>query len=91
MIFSDSRYASGKILKAQDGRNKVYNTAVYRVFPTARSEFYYYTWVENDRIDEVSNYLLGSPAFWWRIMDFNPEIQDPFNIPVGTSLRIPRV
>ena len=91
MIFSDSRYASGNVLKVQDPRNGVYRKAVYRKFPKARAQFYYYDWVEGDRIDLVANRLLGSPSFWWKIMDFNPEIIDPFSIPIGTTLRIPSV
>jgi hypothetical protein len=90
MIYSDSRYANGKILKAQDSRSGINRTAVYRVFPNAATEFYNYTWVEGDRIDVVANNLLGSPSFWWRIMDFNPELVDPTNIPIGTVIRVPR-
>lgn len=91
MIYTDSRYAKGLILKAQDARTGDYKMTVYRKFPKVRTEFYNYTWVEHDRIDVVSNTLLGSPAHWWKIMDFNPEVMDPFNIPVGTVIRIPRV
>lgn len=91
MIYSDSRYATGKVLVAQDPRNGTYPRAVYRKFPTAKAGFYYYTWVEGDRIDQVSYELLGSSAFWWKIMDFNPEILDPFSIPIGAVIRIPSV
>ena len=91
MIYSDSRYANGTISKVQDPRNSVYRLAVYRKFPKARADFYFYTWVEGDRIDRVATDLLGSPSFWWKIMDFNPEIVDPFSIPIGTTLRIPSV
>jgi prophage DNA circulation protein len=35
--------------------------------------------------------LLGSAALWWKIMDFNPEIVDPFSIPVGATIRVPSV
>jgi hypothetical protein len=91
MIYADSRYAKGLITKVQDPRNDVYRLAVYRKFPTARAQFYWYTWVQGDRIDIVASELLGSPNFWWKIMDFNPEIIDPFSIPVGTILRIPSV
>jgi hypothetical protein len=89
MIYTDSRYATGKVIKVQDARNSIYRLAVYRTFPTYRSNFYTYTWVEGDRIDQVSFSLLGSPSFWWKIMDLNPEIIDPFSIPAGTTLRIP--
>lgn len=91
MIYTDSRYAKGLIVKAQDSRTRDYKLAVYRKFPKVRTEYYNYTWVENDRIDMVANTLLGSPAQWWKIMDFNPELIDPLNIPVGTVIRIPRV
>lgn len=91
MIYSDSRYAKGTVLKVQDPRNSVYRLAVYRKFPKARSDFYWYTWVQGDRIDLVANRLIGSPNFWWKIMDFNPEILDPFSIPIGANVRIPSV
>jgi hypothetical protein len=91
MIYADSRYAQGLITKVQDPRNGAYRLAVYRKFPKARAQFYWYTWVQGDRIDIVASELLGSSVFWWKIMDFNPEIIDPFSIPVGTTLRIPSV
>jgi hypothetical protein len=91
MIYSDSRYAKGKVIKAEDPRNGTYRLGVYRTFPSARAQFYWYSWVQGDRIDIVASRLLGNPAFWWKIMDFNPEILDPFSIPIGTQLRIPSV
>jgi hypothetical protein len=90
MIYSDSRYADGTIFTANDSRTNLPRITVYRTFPTAQSKFYYYNWVENDRIDAVANDLLGSPLLWWKIMDYNPEVIDPFDIVVGTTIRIPR-
>lgn len=90
MIYTDSRYADGTLIKAQDARNGTYRLGVYRKFPSKIVDFYQYVWVEGDRIDMVANTLLGTPAFWWKIMDANPEIGNPTNIPVGTVLRIPR-
>mgnify|MGYP006274966421 CR=1 FL=1 len=89
MIYADSRYANGLIVKAQDARTLDYKTAVYREYPQIRSKFYTYDWVQGDRIDVIAHTLLGSPSFWWRIMDLNPEIIDPFDIPIGTTIRIP--
>jgi hypothetical protein len=91
MIYTDSRYANGAIFKAHDARTNVYYANVRRRFPLLSSKFFHYSWVENDRIDAVAYSLLGDPQFWWMIMDFNPEVIDPFNIPVGTVLRIPYV
>ena len=90
MIFTDSRYADGTLIKAQDSRTGSYRLGVYRKFPTKSVQFYQYVWAEGDRIDMVANTLMGNPSFWWQIMDANPEIGNPGNIPVGTILRIPR-
>ena len=91
MIYSDSRYASGTIFKAYDVRRSGYRITAFRNFPDETAGFYYYTWVEGDRMDIVANSLLGNANLWWKIMDFNPEIIDAFDIPVGTILRIPSV
>lgn len=91
MIYADSRYANGTVTTAQDPRDDTYQLSVYRKFPSAKSGFYHYTWVEGDRIDLVSQQLLGTPTFWWKIMDYNPEFLDPFSIPIGATLRIPSV
>lgn len=90
MIYSDSRYANGLVFKAQDARTGMGRTTVYRQFPVDSSDFHHYTWVEGDRVDAVANDLMGSPLLWWRLMDFNPEVIDPFDIPIGTTIRIPR-
>lgn len=90
MIFSDSRYADGTLIKAQDSRNGTYRLGVYRKFPTRTVQFFQYVWAEGDRIDVVANTLMGNPSFWWQIMDANPEVPNPTDIPVGTILRIPR-
>jgi prophage DNA circulation protein len=91
MIYTDSRYATGTIYKAHDSRKNVYSAAVARRFPIQSTKFYHYNWVENDRIDAIAHEFLGASEFWWTIMDFNPEINDPFDIPVGTTIRIPYV
>lgn len=89
MIFSDSRYATGRVYKAYDATNDANLVTVMRRFPTSTSSFYYYAWVEGDRMENVSYQLLGSSNVWWKIMDYNPEILDAINIPVGSLLRIP--
>jgi prophage DNA circulation protein len=89
MIYSDSRYADGDVFKSYDSRYQNYNYTVFRVFPEDSSNFYYYTWTLSDRIDLIAHRLLGDPELWWRIMDFNPEISNPFYIEAGTRLRIP--
>lgn len=89
MIFSNSRYADGNIFKAYNSQKNNYAVTVFREFPYSSQEFFYYTWLERDRMDSVSDKFLGSPDLWWQIMDLNPEILDPFSIDPGTVVRIP--
>jgi hypothetical protein len=87
MIYVDSRYADGNVISVETNNGS--SIAVLREFPEQASGFYSYVWREKDRIDMVAHTLLGSASLWWRIMDFNPEIINPFVISVGTILRIP--
>jgi hypothetical protein len=89
LIFSNSRYADGRIFKANDARKGNYSVTVLRSFPDISSQFFYYTWVERDRLDIIANKFIGSADAWWQIMDLNPEILNPSEIQVGTILRIP--
>jgi nucleoid-associated protein YgaU len=91
MIYSDSRYADGLVVKVQDARRQSYQVSVFREFPVETSGFRYYTWVENDRLDIIAHEFLGDPNLWWQILDFNPEVINGLDIPVGTVLRIPSV
>lgn len=89
MIYLDSRYVDGPLFKAQDSRTGEYELTVFRAFPSYKVKFFYYTWVETDRLDRVALRFLGASSVWWQIMDINPEIIDPLNIVPGTVLKIP--
>lgn len=89
MIYLDSRYVDGPLVRAQDARNGDYTVAVLREWPSYATRFSIYEWVETDRLDIVAWKLYGNPAFWWKILDVNPEIIDPTSIAPGTQLRIP--
>jgi len=91
VIFLDSRYADGNIFKAYNPLKKQYDLTVMRQFPELISEVAFYEWVETDRIDIVASRFFGDSTYWWKIMDFNPEIQNPMEIEPGTILRIPNV
>ena len=43
-----------------------------------------------DTFENLSSRYLGSPLFYWKIADINPQVPFPDYIPVGTNLRIPR-
>jgi hypothetical protein len=89
MIFLDSRYVDGKIYKAFDSRSNTYELTVNREFPSYTATFFLYDWVETDRLDNLALRYVGASNLWWKILDINPEILDPFSIAPGTQLRIP--
>ena len=91
MIYTDSRYANGRLFKAYNLRKQDYDVTVFRNFPNQKASYFLYTWRESDRIDLVCKRFLGTAATWWKVMDYNPEILNPFDIPVGTVVRIPDV
>lgn len=88
-IYLDSRYADGPLFKARDPRTGNHLATVFRSWPSYRLTFFTYTVNEIDRIENIAVKFLGSSELWWRIMDLNPEILNPFEIPAGTELRIP--
>lgn len=91
MIYTDSRYATGTLFKAFNQRKQDYDVTVFRTFPSNSAQYFLYVWQESDRIDLVCKKFLNTAGAWWKVMDYNPEILNPFDIPVGTVLRIPSV
>ena len=91
MIYSDSRYATGKISRSYDSRSGRFEVGVSRIWPTTTSTFYIYEWKEGDRLDSLAHRSTGRIDYWWKILDVNPEIIDGNNIAPGTKVRLPRV
>jgi hypothetical protein len=89
MIYLDSRYVDGTLVKAYDARKGSYELGVYRNWPSYSVQYFFYEWVETDRLDLVALRFLGNQSAWWQIMDINPEVIDPLTIVPGTQLRIP--
>lgn len=89
MIYLDSRYADGVLFVAQEPKSEDYMLSVFRTFPSYDVAFYYYEVNENDRIENIAANTLGNPNLWWKIMDINPEVLNPFDLTPGVQLRIP--
>lgn len=45
---------------------------------------------DGDSFERLSSMYLGSPIFFWKIAEINPQVPFPDQIPVGTQIRIPR-
>ena len=89
MIYLDSRYVDGPLLKTWNSTKQEYDLVVLRQWPLYVQNYFIDQWVENDRLDNLANRYLGNPALWWQILDINPEVLDPTEIAPGTQLRIP--
>lgn len=53
-----------------------------------QDEYYVVTNVEENRLDIISNMFYNTPRYWW-VLALANYIIDPFDIPIGTNIRIP--
>ena len=88
-IYLNSRYSDGPLFYGFHSQSQEYALTVFRTWPYYAATFYPYEVTEIDRIEGIATKTLGAPELWWKIMDANPEIINPFEILPGTHLRIP--
>lgn len=88
MIYLGSRYETSDVTYVPDSVSSETRPTVLRRH-TPLSSTRTYVWRSGDRLDILSDKLMGSPALWWMIMDANPGIIEPNSIRPGTVLRIP--
>lgn len=86
---NNCRYKNVRRLK-DDVTGKVFHETVPQNFITQSDEDQYTTVtnITKDRLDIIANEYYGTPRYWWVIAQAN-YIIDPFDVPVGTQLRIP--
>ena len=84
-----SRYKNQRTIK-DILTNKIHHESWDKQFIRVSSEDSYFTVtnVEIGRLDIISARFYGTPRFWWVIAMAN-NIIDPFDVPLGTTLRIP--
>lgn len=84
-----SRY--GYLRTIQDSSTgKIFHESWFQkvVDRTAEDSYYVVTLETANRLDAVSNIYYNTPRYWWVVALAN-YIIDPFDVPVGTRLRIP--
>lgn len=89
VIYSNaSRYGNLRTIQDEDG--KIYHESWFQKVVDYSSEDTYHTVTIQDenRLDIIANVYYGTPRYWWVIAIAN-YILDPFNVPVGSYLRIP--
>jgi len=89
---NDSRYFDSTIdyfTTKEDGENAP--VIFYDFSELGKVNYVDYLWKDGDRIDNLSATFFLFPERWWIIAEFNPNIDDWFNVKPGTVVRIPRV
>lgn len=93
-VYSGSRYEYSVLAYASPGlfSNAFRKPVLFYYFDNIGTVTYRdYEWTVGDRLDVLANKMYQNSKMWWVIMEHNPEISDPTNIPPGTILRIPNV
>lgn len=83
-----SRYKNLRTI--MDDKGRIYHESWNQKFVdlSAEDQYFVVTKVEENRLDIISLKFYDTPRYWWVISSAN-YIIDPFNVPVGTNLRIP--
>lgn len=83
-----SRYKNLRTIINDDGN--VYHESWFQktIDYSAEDIYHVVTMVDCNRLDIIANRYYNSPRYWWVIAIAN-YIIDPFDVPVGTTLRIP--
>lgn len=86
-----SRYSSLRRLKDTESGKYYHENWIQKFIKVSADDQYYtVTLYEKNRLDIVSNMYYSTPKYWWVIAIAN-NILDPFDLPIGTNLRIPPI
>jgi hypothetical protein len=89
MINKNSRYEYAIIDYFALNKNEDVHPVLFYPTPDIGTINYFeYAWVKGDRLDSIAERFYGDSSSWWFILNKNPQIKDPNNIPIGTILKI---
>lgn len=91
-ITSGSRYENSIVdyFSKEPGGN-LYPIVFYSFDSLTDISFFYHVYRTGETLHGLSQKYFKSPALWWAIAEYNPEVTDLFHIKDGTILRIPSV
>lgn len=78
----------------ENTRSKKYHETVSRrILKTSNSDqFHVVDNITQNRLDVIAQKYYNNPRLWWILADANPQVRfNPYNIPRGTTIRIPCV
>lgn len=85
---NNSRYKNIRTIQDDDGNIYHESWVQQTVDKSSSDEYYIVTEQSENRLDIIANIYYNTPRYWWVIALAN-YIIDPFDIPIGTQLRIP--
>ena len=85
---NNSRYKNIRTIQDDDGNTYHESWVQQTVDKSSSDEYYIVTEQSENRLDIIANIYYNTPRYWWVIALAN-YIIDPFDIPIGTQLRIP--
>ncbi len=89
-IVRTSRYYDGELSQVYNEKTKSYDINVYRTFPKeVNTQYTAYTWKYGDSLGNLGYTYQSIPEYWWKILEINPDITDPFSIIPGQEIRVP--
>lgn len=90
MIFIGSRYENERVQYILDARSETTRPSVLRSALTEEPRTSGYTeWNSAFRLDQVADKISQDSERWWRIMDRNPELLNPWDLEPGTRVYLP--
>lgn len=88
---NNSRYKNLRTLFDEERKVIVHeNWNPMAVMEASTDTFYTVALETENRLDIIANTYYDSPRYWWVIALAN-NIDDPFDVPIGTVLRIPSI
>lgn len=91
-IYNGSRYQYSNIDYVQTNSSEPALPIVFYEFSVfGNISYQLHTYVQGERLDQLSFRYYKRSDFWWAILEANPQITNPTDISPGTSIRIPRV
>lgn len=86
---NDSRYKNLRTLYNEERKVIVHeNWNKVSIPRSSQDKYYTVEMVSENRLDMIASSYYNSPRYWWVIALAN-NIDDPFDVPKGTLLRIP--
>lgn len=90
MIKRSSRYYDGPLYQSEHKYTGTYNIVVDRKWPESTLiKYIEHTWAYGDSYASLANRYLKDPTLWWKILEANPNVMDPFATSSGTVIRVP--